>query len=166
MGAPNNNSGNAPQLHVAAWKAMPMFAVVGGLLAGVQVLVGLLSGDHYQRGAMFLAFHTIGILPWALAGALYARLANRSGLDLAQHRTRSILGAKAGAITSTAAWCVVGLIFAPWLWSQRIPGSILLMVAPTILVASAISGALQGWLTALIVGRFALEPRPAEDHSA
>lgn len=164
MGVPNNKMGQAPELHVASWKAMPMFAVAGGLMAGIHLLAGIIIGDHSEQGAMFLAFHSVGVLPWALAGALYARLANRSGQDLANHRTRSRLGAKAGAITSVAAWFLVGLIASPWLWAH-IPGALLLSVVPAVLAAAALVGALQGALTAVIVGRFTMEPLVADRRS-
>lgn len=137
---------------------MPMFAFAGGLLAGVQLLAGFFSGDSEQLTTTLLSLHAMGLLPWALAGAVYARLANRSGQVPTSHRTRALLGAKAGAITSAAFWCVIGVVFAPWLWSQQILGWIWLVVIPAILAASALSGALQGALTAIIIGPFALEP--------
>lgn len=137
---------------VALWKAVSLFALAGGLLTMLALIVGPFP---------VLAFaHPVGVLPWALAGALYAWLSNRGANDVAQRQHQLKTGAKAGAIAAVAAACLGGLCVMPLLLVMGARLSVFLTWGPAALTGFAFAGALTGALSGALVGRFCLEARP------
>lgn len=157
MHVSNTKSVTAPQLQVAAWKAMPMFAVFAGLIGGVQLVAGHFSGQG-KMSLMLVLFYAVSILPWGLAGAVYARLAKRSGVNMVEPRNRFVVGAKAGTITSAVAWGIVLAIVGPSQLSKMPDSMLAASLVLVVFAAAAFVGALQGGVTGLLIGRLTLEP--------
>lgn len=144
-------------MQVAAWKAMPMFAVFAGLVGGMQLVTGYATGTEHMT-LVLVVFYAVSILPWGIAGAIYARLANRSGKNMVEPRNRAVMGAKAGALTSMVAWGVVLAVLTPWLVSTKALTPINVVAMLAAFAAAGVVGALQGAITGVLIGRLTLEP--------
>jgi hypothetical protein len=146
-----SQAGQAGSARVALWKAVPLFALSGGLLTML-----VLVGPH-----PVLAFaNPVGVLPWALAGALYAWRSNRGANDVTQRQHQLKTGAIAGATAAFAAACLGGLCVMPFLLSMGASLLVFLTWGPAMLAGFAFAGALTGALCGALVGRFCLEARP------
>jgi hypothetical protein len=156
MHVSNTKSVPAPQLQVASWKAMPMFAVFAGFIGGVQLVAGHFAGQE-KMSLMLVLIYAVSILPWGIAGAVYARLAKRSGLNMVEPRNRLVVGAKAGTITSAVAWGTLLVILGPSQLSKMPDSMLAATLAMVVFVAAAFVGALQGAVTGLLIGRLTLE---------
>ena len=133
---------------VELWKSVPLFAVAGGLLTMLELAIGPFP---------VLAFaHSVGIVPWALAGALYAWLSNRRANDVSQIQHQLKTGAIAGAIAACAASCLAGLCVTPFLLAMGADTSVFLTWGPPLLAGFTGAGAITGALCGALVGRFCL----------
>jgi hypothetical protein len=128
-----------------------LFAVFGGLLT----MLGLLAGPI----ALLALANPVGIVPWALTGALYTWLSNRGTTDVSQLQHQLKTGAVAGAIATFAFACLGGLCVTPFLFAMGVDASVFLTWGPALLAGFALAGALTGALCGALVGRFCLETR-------
>jgi len=153
----NKNEAPVPQLTVAAWKAMPIFAVFAGLVGGVQLVAGFVTGTEHMT-LVLAVFYAVSILPWGIAGAVYARMANRSGKNMVEPQNRAVIGAKAGTLTSMVAWGVLLAVLTPWLVGTKAFTPINVVAMLAVFAAAGFVGAAQGAITGLLIGRLTLEP--------
>lgn len=141
----------APVLRVSTWRAVVLFAIVGGVLAGLQGLAGFYAEEQIPVFALAIG----GCIPWAAAGALYASFVNKGDRDVAELGTWARYGAKAGAVMMAAS-TLAGFFIAMPVMLGKLPFGWLLLLGPIAVLLFAAVGALQGALTGILVGNFAM----------
>lgn len=138
---------------VATWKAVPLFALMGGVTGSVLLMVGALQGEATP---LFLVLFVSSLLPWAPAGALYAYLANKSGLDVRKPGTWLYAGIKSGTIIMLITSLIGLLLASHWLYQTR-PAAQFWLTLLVSFCGITFAGALQGGITGLVVGRLVTE---------